>query len=60
MNKTRKERTTLLSNNAITVVFFLGNIFAKCQAEKYDFDLCKRIFHEKNDPNFPDFYDNFQ
>jgi hypothetical protein len=49
-----------MSNNALTVVFFLGQNFAKCQPEKYDFDLCKRIFHEKNDPNFPDFYDNFQ
>ncbi len=39
---------------------FFGQNFAKCQPEKYDFDLCKGIFHEKNDPNFPDFYDNFQ
>jgi hypothetical protein len=39
---------------------FFGQNFAKCQPEKYDFDLCKRIFHEKNDPIFPDFYDNFQ
>ncbi len=39
--------------------FFDWRIFAKFRPEKYDFDLHKGFFHEKTDPNSPDFEEFF-
>ncbi len=38
--------------------FYIGRNFAKFRPEKYDFDLYKEIFIEKNGPNSPDFEQN--
>jgi hypothetical protein len=50
--------------------FFWGRKFAKFRPKIYHFNLYKRIYNEKNDPNLPDFegfffqitrfYDEFQ
>jgi hypothetical protein len=49
-----------MSNNALTIVFFLGKILPNVNMKNMILNYAKGYFMEKNDPNFPDFYDNFQ